>query len=44
MLLVYTAGWTGIDWDQRQKLRGKPLALWLHGYYASHRVPGAGAC
>jgi hypothetical protein len=39
MLLVYTAGWTGIDWDQRQKLRGKPLALWLHGYYASHASP-----
>jgi hypothetical protein len=39
MLLVYTAGWTSIDWDQRQKLRGKPLALWLHGYYASHAAP-----
>jgi hypothetical protein len=39
MLLVYTTGWTGIDWDQRQKLRGKPLALWLHGYYASHASP-----
>lgn len=39
MMEVYTAGWTGIDWDQRQQLRGKPLALWLHGYYASHAAP-----
>ena len=28
--------WTQIDWEQRQRLRGKPLALWLHGFYASH--------
>ena len=31
--------WTQIDWDQRQRLRGKPLALWLHGFYASHAAP-----
>ena len=31
--------WTQIDWEQRQKLRGKPLALWLHGFYASHAKP-----
>ena len=31
--------WTQIDWGQRQKLRGKPLALWLHGFYASHAAP-----
>ena len=31
--------WTQIDWDQRQRLRGKPLALWLHGFYASHAEP-----
>ena len=31
--------WTQIDWDQRQQLRGKPLALWLHGFYASHASP-----
>ena len=31
--------WTQIDWEQRQRLRGKPLALWLHGFYASHAVP-----
>ena len=28
--------WTQIDREQRQQLRGKPLALWLHGFYASH--------
>jgi len=39
MLLVYTAGWTSVAWEQRQLLRGKPLALWLHGYYASHAKP-----
>jgi len=39
MMAVYTAGWTGIDWDKRQQLRGKPLALWLYGYYASHAAP-----
>ena len=31
--------WTQIDWEQRQQLRGKPLALWLHGFYASHASP-----
>ena len=31
--------WTQIDWEQRQQLRGKPLALWLHGFYASHAAP-----
>ena len=31
--------WTQIDWEQRQRLRGKPLALWLHGFYASHATP-----
>ena len=31
--------WTQIDWAQRQRLRGKPLALWLHGFYASHAQP-----
>ena len=33
--------WTQIDWEQRQQLRGKPLALWLHGFYASHAEPYA---
>jgi hypothetical protein len=37
--MLYAAGWTAIDWQQRQQLRGKPLALWLHGYYATHAKP-----
>jgi len=39
ILALWTAGWTAIDWDQRQKLRRRPLALWLHGFYASHADP-----
>ena len=31
--------WTQLDWEQRQQLRSKPLALWLHGFYASHAKP-----
>jgi hypothetical protein len=31
--------WTAIDWEQRQALRRKPLALWLHGFYSSHAAP-----
>lgn len=31
--------WTALDWQQRQKLRGKPLALKLHEYYSSHAQP-----
>jgi hypothetical protein len=31
--------WTAIDWKQRQSLRSKPLALWLHGFYSSHAQP-----
>ena len=33
------AGWTGLDAEQRRSLRGKPLALWLHAFYASHAQP-----
>lgn len=32
-------GWTGQDWEQRKALIGKPLALWLHGFYSSHAKP-----
>jgi hypothetical protein len=32
-------GWTGVDWEQRRQLKGKPLALWLHGFYSSHTKP-----
>ena len=33
--------WTVTDWEQRRRLRGKPLALWLHGFYATHAEPHA---
>ena len=31
--------WTALDWEQRQELRGKPLAQALHAFYSSHREP-----
>ena len=33
--LYGAADWTNLEWQQREALKGKPLALWLHGYYAS---------
>lgn len=30
---------TRIEWAVRHELGGKPLAQWLHGYYASHAKP-----
>ncbi|WP_354362823.1 plasmid replication initiator TrfA [Undibacterium sp. GrIS 1.8] len=30
---------TQVDWTVRQALDGKPLAQWLHGFYASHAKP-----
>lgn len=30
---------TQIEWAVRQALDGKPLAQWLHGFYASHAKP-----
>jgi hypothetical protein len=30
---------TQLDWNIRQTLTGKPLAQWLHGFYASHAQP-----
>lgn len=37
--LFAPAAWTAIDWNQRSALQGKPLALWLHAFYSSHRAP-----
>lgn len=34
-------GWTQIEWDQRQILKGLPLAQWLHGFYSTHAEPYA---
>ena len=40
LVKLYGAGmWTAIDWEQRLLLRRKPLAQWLHGFYASHADP-----
>ncbi len=39
IMALYTEGWTACDWEQRKQLRGKPLALWLHGFYATHAKP-----
>lgn len=36
---LYTVGWTAIDWGQRKQLKRKPLALWLHGFFATHAEP-----
>ncbi|PIE79413.1 MAG: hypothetical protein CSA11_12070 [Chloroflexi bacterium] len=30
---------TQLDWNIRQALNGKPLAQWLHGFFASHAKP-----
>ena len=35
---LFDAGWTQLQWQQRLALR-TDLAKWLHGFYASHRVP-----
>jgi len=39
MQALYDAGYTMTDWEQRTALRGKPLALWLHSYFATHAEP-----
>lgn len=39
LLVLYTSGWSGINFEQRKALTGKPLALWLQGYYATHAKP-----
>jgi hypothetical protein len=36
---LFDHGWTGLDREQRLRLRGKPLTLWLHAFYASHERP-----
>ena len=36
---LFKNGWTALDVEQRRKLRRKPLALWLHAFYATHEKP-----
>ena len=37
--LFASDNWTALQWGHRRQLKGKPLALWLHGYYSSHAAP-----
>lgn len=39
MVRLFDAGWTAIDRDQRQALGKKPLAQWLHLWFANHASP-----
>lgn len=36
---LYMAGWTQVNWEERVRLRRKPLSLWLHGWFSSHAKP-----
>jgi TrfA protein len=31
--------WTALSWEQRKRLKNKPLSLKLHEYYSSHEIP-----
>jgi len=31
--------WTRIEWEERRRLMGKPLAQWLHSYFCTHAKP-----
>lgn len=40
IIQLYSANnWTAIQWSQRMKLKRKPLALWLFGFYSTHAAP-----
>jgi hypothetical protein len=36
MFTLYEAGYSHINWEQRQALGSNNLAKWLHGFYSSH--------
>ena len=38
-VLFSPASWTQIEWQERKKLSGKPLAQWLHSFYCTHAKP-----
>ena len=38
---LYLAGYTMVDWSQRQSLGKNGLAKWLHGHFSSHSKPFA---
>ncbi len=37
--LFAPASWTQLEWQERKKLMGKPLAQWLHSFYSTHAKP-----
>jgi hypothetical protein len=37
--LLLRSGWTALNIETRQKIAGKPLALWLQAFYATHESP-----
>lgn len=37
--LFQPSSWTQIEWAERMKLKGKPLAQWLHSYFSTHARP-----
>jgi hypothetical protein len=37
--LFAPACWTWLEWDERQALKGHPLAQWLHSYFSTHAEP-----
>jgi TrfA protein len=39
LIALFDRGVTQVDWEQRRKLRRKPLAQWLHIDYAGHAKP-----
>jgi hypothetical protein len=39
LIQLFDRGFTHIDWEQRRRLRRKPLAQWLQLYYSSHARP-----
>lgn len=39
LMMLFGSGWSKLDFEQRLEIKGKPLALWLHGLYSSHASP-----
>lgn len=37
--LLFTQGYTWVDWEIRNHLKRAPMAQWLHSFYRSHRDP-----
>lgn len=37
--ILFTQGYTWVDWEIRNYLKRAPMAQWLHSFYRSHREP-----